>query len=162
MMTCDDARRLMARAAFGSEPAALEAHLAQCDECRAAFDGQRAVAATLRARPPAAASPGFAARVRERIDADAAGGMLGLANWRAWGGALAPVAAGLTLAAWLGVGLEPANGTAGDAETFVAWTHTADEPRASVFLQPGTTSDVLLETVLTGVVPDGGGEPDVR
>lgn len=168
-MNCNDVQSLLARAADGDRPpgAALDAHLAACDACRAALDGQRAVAVMLQARPPATSSAGFAARVAARIDglgADA--GMLGLANWRAWGGALAPVAAALTLAAWMGVGLENGVTNGQDApaaaETFSAWAQSANDEPAGLFFQPGTSTDVLLESVLTGAVPEDAGGADVR
>jgi predicted anti-sigma-YlaC factor YlaD len=168
-MTCHDAHHLLARAADDPSfaDAALDAHLTACDACRAALDDQRAVAALLQARPAATPSAGFVARVAARIDgrhADA--GMLGLANWPVWGASLAPVAAALTLAAWLGVGLGngAANGqdTPAAAETFSAWAQSANDEQVSLFLQPGTPTDVLLESVLTGAVPEGAGDGDVR
>jgi hypothetical protein len=165
-MTCDHAHRLIARAAddpsFGD--AALDAHLAACEACRVSLDNQRAVSAWLQARPADRPSAGFAARVAARLDdLDADEGMLGLANWRAWGSGLAPLAAGLVLAAWLGVGVEAENDPPVSAESFASWTHaTADDDRAAAFLQPGATRDLLLETVLTGALPPEAGEPDVR
>jgi hypothetical protein len=168
-MTCDDVHRLLARAADDSSfaDAALDAHLTACDACRAALDDQRAVAALLQSRPPAMASPGFAARVAARLDGDAAdAGMLGLANWHVWGGSLAPVAAALTLAAWLGagVGTNPLSGqdTPAASETFAAWAQGTADDHVGLFLQAGTSTDVLLETVLTGAVPEGVGDGDVR
>jgi hypothetical protein len=167
-MTCQQADRLIARAADADvlDPA-LALHVEVCPACRAALDDQRAVAAMLQARPPAAPSPGFAARVAARIDDRGAGaGMLDLANWRVWGGGLAPLAAALTLAAWMGVGVGT-NGLNGQetpaaAETFAAWTQASADAQVGLFLQPGTSTDVLLESVLTGAVPENGGGADVR
>jgi hypothetical protein len=165
-MNCDFAHRLLARAAddpsFGD--AELDAHLAACDACRTSLGDQRAVAAWLQARPADAPSAGFAARVAARLDdLEADEGMLGLANWRAWGGGLAPVAAALTLAAWLGVGIERDEVAPVSAESFATWTQaTADDDRAAAFLHPDATRDLLLETVLTGALPQEAGDPDVR
>ena len=165
MMTCDHGYgRLMARAAGDPafDDASLHAHLASCEVCRTAYREQQEVAGLLRERPAAGVSAGFTARVRGRIDDESSGGMLHLANWRAWGGTLAPLAAVLTLAAWLGVGLDAPNGTVGEAESLASWTRAAGDPEASVFLEPGSTRELLLETILTGAVPDGTGDPDVR
>jgi hypothetical protein len=60
---------------------------------------QEAVAAVLRATPPAPVSAGFLARVNRRIDGTA--GWLGLANFRAWTLGLVPAAAALLLVAIL-------------------------------------------------------------
>jgi hypothetical protein len=164
-MTCNHAHRLLARAADDPtvRDAALATHLAACADCRAEFESQRTVAVWLGGRPAEVPSPGFAARTMARLDPrDEEAGMLGLANWRLWGGALAPVAGALTLAAWLGVG--PANGwdVPAGAETFASWTHSATDERVSLFLQSGTSTDVLLETVLIGGVPEDAGGTDVR
>jgi hypothetical protein len=167
-MTCQQAHRLMLRAVdVDALDPAFTVHVETCAGCRATLDEQRAVAAMLQARPPAAPSPGFAARVAARIDREPAGaGMLGLANWRAWGGGLAPVAAALTLAAWMGVGVGT-NGLNGQetpaaGETFAAWRQAAADAQVGLFLEPGTSTDVLLESVLTGAVPEDAGVPDVR
>lgn len=160
-MTCDHARRLMTTAMDGPPDATLSAHLASCEPCRQALDEQRHVAEVLRARPPASASPVFAARIRARLDAEEGRGMLDLANWRLLGGALAPVAAALTLAAWLGIGIEPADTAA--VEPGTGWSQLLDaDSEAAVFLQPDASSDRLLESVLSGIVPAETGEPDVR
>ncbi|CAN5469965.1 hypothetical protein BH23ACI1_BH23ACI1_02590 [soil metagenome] len=117
---------------------------------------------------PVMPTPDFAGRVRQQLDEAHPGGLLDLLNWQAWGTGLAPVAAALTLAAWLGIGLngrvdwqEVENGVT--AETFATWTHSAaDDAHSTVFMHPESTPDVLLETVLTGAMPNGMGEPDVR
>jgi hypothetical protein len=167
-MTCDHARRLIAHAAedpaFGDPT--LDSHLKGCERCRAELASQRLVAAWLRGRPAEQPSPGLAARVAARLDAQhAADGFLGLANWRAWGGGLAPLAAGLALAAWLGagVGLDWEDDDAAASESFASWTHAgAGDDRAALFLQPDVSRDLLLETVLTGALPQDAGDPDVR
>src|SRR5689334_10900576 len=60
---------------------------------------QEAVAALLRATPPARVSSDFLARLNQRIDETA--GWLGLADFRAWTLGLIPAAAALLLAAVL-------------------------------------------------------------
>lgn len=161
-MTCEDARRLIARAANGERDAVLAAHLASCEGCRLALDEQARVAAWLGSRPAEDVSPSFAARVRARLDSEADAGILDLANWRVWGGTLAPLAAGLTLAAWLGVGLSSETGVPAEGETLASWAQPIDDSRASVFLHPDASADLLIESLLTGVVPPATGEPDVR
>lgn len=162
MMSCDDARRRMARAAEAAADPGLDAHLAVCPACRTALEEQRTVALILRARPPAPARADFGARVRARLDAGEAPGVLDLANWRIWGGALAPIGAGLTLAAWLGIGIDPAARTPSEGESLAAWAQPAADSDAAVFLQPDASADLLLESLLTDVVPPVAGEGDVR
>jgi anti-sigma factor RsiW len=160
MLTCDAAEPLIARYADGGlsgpERARLEQHLASCAACRAAADEQRDVAAILKARPPERPS-GLAARVSARLDAEA--GVFGLANWRAWTLGLAPVAAALMLAAYLGIGASASSSTQSTVAT-EEWPLTANATR-SVLMQPATSSDALLEEVLTGTNASGEGR-DVR
>jgi predicted anti-sigma-YlaC factor YlaD len=163
MLQCDAAQRLIARAA-GNDAGSpeLDAHLAECAPCRQAFAEQQQVALMLAGRAPAPVPPGFAARLSARLDAESRPGVLDLADWRAWTAGLAPLAAALVVAAYLGVGAgtprtaaidEPA-ATASAEPTFDTWTASAatDTP-ASVFLQPAASTDLLIETVLTGAVP---------
>lgn len=169
MMDCTDVERLIAREAddpssLGTgERAALEAHLSGCAACRDAAADQRLVAQTLRAREPLPAPAGFAARVSARLDEEDRG-LLDLVNWRAWTAGLAPVAAALMLVAYAGLG----GATSGDAlpdttATFETWTiRSAGDTPAAVFLQPDSTGDDLLETVLTGGVPAASGAGDGR
>jgi anti-sigma factor RsiW len=167
-MNCPDAEPLIARyaddpAALGSaERQELERHIEVCEACRLVLKDQRQVARALRARSPVPVSPGFAARLAARLDAEPAG-WLGLANWRAWTVTLSPVAFALVFVAWLGgsASTQPSapSTTAGQAETFETWTTSspAAEP-AAVFLQ-SSTGDVLLEAVLTGAPA---GDSDAR
>jgi hypothetical protein len=78
---------------------------------------------------------------------------------------MAPVAAALALAAFLGAG-----GSGGSAATaditqasFDSWvvSGTSGTP-AAVFLQPSSEPDALIETVLTGAAPATIGGSDVR
>lgn len=158
---------LLARAADRSPLSAaerrdLDLHLAGCESCRDALDAQRVVVRMLQARDAVAPPAGFSARVSARLDrAREVGGMLDLANWRAWTVGLAPVAAALMLAAYLGLGttsqsVQQATSSA-DAVTFETWaSSSAETSPAAVFLEPSASADQLLETVLTGSAPSGG------
>ena len=169
-MNCPAAEPLITRyaddpSALGyAERQALERHIEACEACRLVLQDQRHVARALRARLPVAVSPGFAARLAARLDAEPMG-WLGLANWRAWTVTLTPVALALVFVAWLGGSAstqESAPSTsAGQAETFETWpaSSAAAEP-AAVFLQ-SSTGDALLEAVLTGDA-DPAGDSDVR
>jgi anti-sigma factor RsiW len=79
----------------------LEAHAATCAGCRRALDEQAAVKRMLADLPPVVVSRGFAARVRERVEQRP--WWMPAGNWRLWTLRLAPVAALLTLLAWLPV-----------------------------------------------------------
>jgi hypothetical protein len=82
-----------------SSRALLEAHAASCAGCRRALDEQTAVKRMLADLPPAAVSRGFAARVRERLEPRP--WWMPAGNWRLWTLRLAPIAALLTILAWL-------------------------------------------------------------
>lgn len=151
---------LLARAAdraslAEAEQRELQRHLETCEPCRAALETQALVARTLRARAESAAPGDFASRVAARLDAGQ-GGILDLANWRAWTVGLAPVAAALVFVAYLGVGTTTTEsaGTTAETATFETWASaSAGTTPAAVFLQPSASSDQLLETVLTGAAP---------
>lgn len=173
MRSCESAHRLMARAAEGEGPSPeLDAHLVTCAACRADLAAQRGVVRTLRSREPVFAPPGFAARVSARLDDESRAGVLELADWRNWTFGLAPVAAAFVLAAYLGVGVNSSPGTDADATvaaagepSFDTWTaSSASGSPASVFLQPAASSDLLIETILTGTVPtsEPSGDTNVR
>lgn len=169
-MNCPAAEPLIAR--YADDPASLDSaerqeldrHIDVCDACRVVLQDQRHVARALRARSPVAVSPGFAARLAARLDAEPTG-WLGIANWRVWTVTLTPVALALVFVAWLGgaAGTQPSapSTSAAQAETFDTWPtpSTAAEP-AAVFLQ-SSTGDALLEAVLTGAA-DPAGDSDVR
>jgi hypothetical protein len=171
MRSCESAHRLMARAAEGEGPSPeLDAHLLTCAGCRADLAAQQAVVRTLRSREPVRVPPGFAARVSARLDDESRTGVLELADWRNWTFGLAPVAAAFVLAAYLGVGVNSSPGTDAEATavaagepSFDTWTAASGSP-ASVFLQPAASSDLLIETILTGAVPtsEPSGETNVR
>jgi hypothetical protein len=82
-----------------SSRARLEAHAAGCAGCRRALDAQMAVKRLLADLPAATVSRGFAARVRERIEPRP--WWMPAGNWRLWTLRLAPIAALLTILAWL-------------------------------------------------------------
>jgi anti-sigma factor RsiW len=131
---------LIVRAADGSlrveDRRALDAHLASCAGCREALAGQESVSRALAVVTFDDAPPGFAARVRARVQP--APGLLDLLNWRAWTFRLAPVAALLALFAW----------AQGSSES--TWTLAAAEeawvsgPIDSTELQPATVHSAVL------------------
>jgi anti-sigma factor RsiW len=82
-----------------SSRAHLEAHAASCAGCRRALDEQAAVKRMLADLPAVTVSRGFAARVRERVEARP--WWMPAGNWRLWTLRLAPIAALLTFLAWL-------------------------------------------------------------
>jgi anti-sigma factor RsiW len=154
-MTCPTAEPLIARyvddpeALGAGERQQLEGHLAICEACRVVLESQRHVARMLHARPQLPIPAGFSARLAARLDAEPRG-WLGLANWRAWTVALAPVAGGIVLAGWLGgfAGTQTSS-TAGEPfDTWIVGAGSGAGP-AAPFLQ-ASNGDVLLEAVLTG------------
>ena len=82
-----------------SSRARLEAHAATCAGCRRALDEQAAVKRMLAGLPAVEVSRGFAARVRERVEQRP--WWMPAGNWRLWTLRLAPIAALLTILAWL-------------------------------------------------------------
>jgi hypothetical protein len=179
MITCIDAERLIVRFAddaLGEEDrAVLAAHVEECAACRRVLDDQREVFQILQARDEAIVPPSFAVRVAARIrsrETDSPGqidGWLGLANWRRWTVALAPLAATLVLIVYLEDGASSNTSTAGQGQQAVPavsldiWPAVGGSTPAAVFLQPASSGDVLLETVLTGAVPATAGDaPNVR
>ncbi len=159
MLSCDTAGPLLARYVDGAlaerDRVLLEKHLDACAGCRSALRAQREVAALLRARVPDPRTD-LVSRVSARLDEEA--GVFGLANWRAWTLGLAPVAAALMLAAYLGLGAS-GSGTTQPATSGDEWTTGT---ATSVLMQPAASGDVLLEEVLTGSAAPGGGAGDVR
>jgi anti-sigma factor RsiW len=137
------------------ERAELEAHLAECAACREALAEQRIVSAILRSRPALEPSPAFARRLASRLDD--ASGWLGILDWQTWTFRLAPVAIALAIAS-----LFTGNGSTADVSTATldAWTRSVAESSsvASAVWQEGTSSDALIETMLTGAREAG----DVR
>jgi hypothetical protein len=150
---CADIVQFIARRADDGESidtavrADVDAHLSACEACRAALETQRSVSAVLRLRPVDRVSPGFAARLAERLDE--ASGWFGIADWRAWTLRLAPVAAALALATYLGLG-----GSTPSATTLEDWTlGVTDTSPASLLLQSDVSADSVMESMLTGELP---------
>lgn len=154
-MTCDSAAPLLAASADGvlddDRRAPLHAHLAGCAACRAALADQVAVRAWLAQTPEVAVPADFRDRVNARIDDGE--GLLGVADFRAWTLRLAPLAALLALAAWLGLGA--ASSPAASATSAPA----AFAPSRAADWQRTVSGNALLEAALR---PAGSGEPDVR
>lgn len=169
-MNCEQAERLIARAAddegalAANDRSALDRHVESCIDCAAAVAAQRAVAALLRHREQAPVPSGFAARVASRIDAAERVDVIDMVDWRRWTAGAAPVAAALLLAAYLGAGTVPTDAAPETtAVTLDSWGPSAPAGTpAAVFLEPGATPETLLETVLTGVAPSTAGESNER
>jgi anti-sigma factor RsiW len=152
-MTCGDIGQFIARRADDGESiddelrTRVDAHLAACESCRTALETQRSVSAVLRMRPADRVTPGFVARLGERIDE--ASGWFGIADWRAWTLRLAPVAAALALAAYLGLAA-PASSSA----TVEEWTlGVSESSTASLLLQSDVSADSVMESMITGELP---------
>ncbi len=153
-LTCERAKPLLARLADGAldgaARVALEGHLAGCAACRVEREAQREVLTVLRARPAAEAPPWLAARISAEIAAES--GLLGLADWRGWTLRLAPLAAGLLIAALVWGGLSstssPGVSLSPIVETWVMGDRTDGLPATAVFWQSDVSADTLLMTVL--------------
>src|SRR5262245_28436746 len=164
-MTCDDARRMIARRADESGDsgcdAALDAHVAACAECRAALDGQREVVAVLRSRPVTPVSPTFSQRLAVRLDE--ASGWFGIADWRIWTIRVAPIAAAIALVALLtssSTRTQPSPSIQSSPITIDEWARSGlDSSRASSMLwQNEVPTESLLESMVTGRHPSASGE----
>lgn len=151
-----------------SDRAGLEAHLAQCADCRAALADQRVVAGALRSRPPLEPSPAFAANLAARLDD--VSGWLGLLDWRMWTFRLAPVALAIFLIAVFAgssstrtavTGPSAAESTTATLETWTRGVNESSSAAAAVW-QDRTSSDALLETMLLGASGASREDVDVR
>ena len=154
-MRCDEAQEMLAREDGGrlslDQQRALSTHLVACTECQGVAHDQRMVAEILASRPDAQVSPGFADRVVSALDAQESWVLL--ADWRRWTLRLAPVAAGLALAAVLvpstmieasGPQLEQVT------ETLALGDREGETTMASLFWQPDVDPDTLLVVAVTG------------
>jgi anti-sigma factor RsiW len=153
----DHPHRLIARRADGevgtrAEEAALDAHLADCPECRSTLDDQAAVSAVLRSRPAEPVSSAFASRVASRLDELT--GWLGVADFRTWTLRLAPIAAMLALTALL---TARAFSSEQSVVTLEEWARPQAQASsgAAVLWQQNVSADAALETLLTGRTPTG-------
>jgi anti-sigma factor RsiW len=160
-MRCHDVARFIARRA--DDPASLheldartiadvDAHLEGCASCRAALDTQRDVSSWLRTRPVDRLSLHFASRLAARLDE--VSGWFGIADWRAWTLRLAPVAAALALATYLGLGASSQTPAMIDEWTLA----TTDSSAESILWESDMSADSLMETMLTGEPPVSSGE----
>jgi hypothetical protein len=166
-MTCDDARRMIARRAdesgdVGSD-AALDAHVSSCAGCHAALQEQREVVAVLRSRPLVPVSATFSQRLAARLDE--ASGWFGIADWRIWTFRVAPIAAALALVALLTSSAtqtqtSPSSTHASSTVTIDEWARSGlDASRVSSMLwQKEVTTESLLESMVTGHRPSIIGE----
>jgi anti-sigma factor RsiW len=157
-MNCREVATFLARRADADDSldpassAEIDRHLATCAACAAELDTQRIVASLLRARPVDRLSPQFAAQLAARLDQ--ATGWLGIADWRAWTLRLAPVAAALALATYLGLGASSQS-----TITLDDWTSpTTEVSDASVLLESDISPDSVVETMLTGELPAAAGD----
>ena len=162
-MLCEEVVKLVARRADGDASleaaarAGVDAHLERCDACRSALDTQKAVSAFLRLRPVDPVSPAFAARLSARLDEESS--WFGIADWRVWTLRLAPVALVLALATLFG-----SDASTQTPATLDEWTYAADSSStAALMWQSDATPESVLETMLSGEMPNGGGGArDVR
>jgi hypothetical protein len=162
-MPCTDVAKHLARLA--DDPASLDAqtraavtgHLDGCGSCRAALDAQRTVSAWLKMRPADNLSPQFVSRLAARLNE--ASGWFGIADWQVWTLRLAPVAAALALATYLGLGVSTET-----PATIEEWTFgTTDASTESLLWDASISAESVIETMLTGELPAGsGGTGDVR
>jgi anti-sigma factor RsiW len=158
-MTCHETTGSIARFADADETldaatrSAIESHLEACATCRAALETQRTVAAVLRTRPSDFVSPEFTTRLAERLDA--VSGWFGIADWRAWTLRLAPLAAVLALALFLG-----SESSTQATVTLEEWTVGGNDAASSVSLlwRSDVNSEALMETMLTGDMTTGSGD----
>jgi hypothetical protein len=163
MLSCEDAHRLIARAADGDEIAeseGLDVHLESCALCRSALAEQRMVATILRSRPAQSPSPDFASRLARRLDG--VSGWLGIVDARVWTFRLAPVAAVLALVAILGSG---SSRTQRSMQTLEEWARSSLDSKsgASMLWQQDVNAESVLEVMATGKTSSAtGGAADVR
>jgi anti-sigma factor RsiW len=103
---CPERVPLLVRAADGaldaSDQAALDAHLALCDRCRVALEGQRVARTALMSWTPDMAPADFVARVLRDVDAHES--WLDRWDFRRWSWRLAPLATAAAIAMGIVVG----------------------------------------------------------
>lgn len=134
----------------GADRARLEAHAAACEGCRDAMAAQHGVSTLLSEVGMADVTPGFAARVRARVEP--AGGLLDVVNWRAWSLRLAPVAGLLAVLAWLpGLtqGTAPADTSSAPAQ-IEAWAAGDTNSTTALLVNSETDPVDLLAAVYAG------------
>jgi predicted anti-sigma-YlaC factor YlaD len=163
MLDCERAGPLVARQADGAlapeERRALEAHLAVCPGCRDAIETQRLVRSVLAERPLLEPSPALSARIAADIAAEFS--WLGVADWRRWTLRLAPLAAGLIIAAlaWSQGSATPSAPAGAPnltpiVETWLMGDRTEGLPATAVFLESDVSPETLILTVLQSAPDD--------
>ena len=157
---CAAVEPLLVRAAEGTlsapDEVRLNAHLRQCESCRAALADQRAMRELLRKLPVEGAQLGFDTRVMAAIRAEAggrAGNWLGSLDFRRWTWRLVPVAAALAIAAVTVRQTDPTAGQAGD-ETAVSADVTDSLPVSSALWSESVSESSLLSLMLTANADD--------
>ena len=154
-MKCDEVQEMLAREDGGrlslDQQRGLSTHLVACEECQGVACDQRMVAEILVSRPDAQVSPGFADKVLSALDAPESWVLL--ADWRRWTLRLAPITAGLALAAvFVPSAMIEASGPQLEQVTqALALGDREGEPTVtSLFWQPDVDADTLLVAAVTG------------
>lgn len=152
---CESFEALLARAADATiedaDHARLDAHLSECDACRAALADQMAARQTLLARPALHAHPDFSARVLAAIEHETESSPLAWLDFRRWTWRLAPVAAALLIAAGAVLQLSPATGS---SSTDGGGTFDATLPVSSALWQEDMTDASVLSLMLVARADD--------
>jgi hypothetical protein len=164
MITCDSIESWLVRYGDTQDlpagvPDDVAAHVGSCAVCQRAIGEQRQARRLLQAPALDLVPPSFAAAVRARLDSSTEPGWLDLVNWRAWTVGLTPVAAALVLAAYLGGAGASTGGTADGSVATVSEDVIVDASAttpAAILMQPDSTGELLLETVLLGAAPREG------
>jgi hypothetical protein len=145
-MTCDEARRRVARATDGS---AAEAefwhHLNGCVVCSTTLEEQTTVSYLLQDLAAVCVPPDFSTRVRARI-ADRAS-LLAWTDWKSWTLRLAPLAVGLLLIAGTEIGRAPSR----DFDSLIEqWLAVRGHLPATALFWHDAPDEILLEAVIDG------------
>jgi hypothetical protein len=145
-MTCDAAQRRISRAADGSVmDADFWRHLERCSVCSTILEDHATVSYLLTTCAPRPVPPGFSRRVRLRIALRTS--LLEWTDWKSWTLRLAPLAAGLAVAAI--VWLWPAAPRSLEA-VMRNWTDVRGQTPVTALFWHDVPDDVLLQAVLDG------------
>jgi hypothetical protein len=145
-MTCDEAQRRIPRAADGAVmDADFSRHLDACDVCSGILEEHATVSYMLTTCAPRPAPPGFASRVRGRIEARAS--LLEWTDWKTWTLRLAPLAAGLAVGAALWMAPAPQWSL---WRLMDEWTDVRGRAPVTALFWHDVPDDVLLQAVLDG------------
>jgi len=118
-------------------------------------DDQKLVAELLASLPAPEVSADFLARINARIDAEARGGWLVLADFRAWTLGLAPAAAALALVAVLWPASASRTATSSTASATPTSRQTSFAPSSQSDWQRDVTGDALLDAALRSAKTNG-------